>query len=488
MQAEPRYGTIRFGVFDLDLSAHELRKRGVRVKLHEQPFQVLALLLERKGEVVRREELHAKLWPADSFVDFDHGLGSVIHKLREALGDSADNPRFIETLPRLGFRFIASVEDSQSDKPPAEKAAPTVDVRVPPLEARQTRKALLWRKLALAAIVLVLLATGSLWLFRRKNGSVQAPPGAQVLAVLPFVNLSSNPQNEYFTDGLTEEIIQSVGLVERLEVTSRTSSFALKGTRIDIHEIGNKLNATVLLEGTVRRAGDQLRVTAQLIRATDGRHIWSSTYDREMQNVFAIQEEIAGSIANALRLKLGSGQRHYTDNLEAYDLYLRGRYALERYPDPERSAPRIASQYFAQAIAKDANYALAYTGAADAFVAMHDTYLLPYEEAHAKAKAAAERALELDPMLSETHAALGLIHAREYAWPEAERSFRRAIELNQNNALAHQQLGVRVLALQGRFEEGFREVRRAVALDPLSATANREFAEALLWAGRYKEA
>jgi serine/threonine-protein kinase len=262
----------------------------------------------------------------------------------------------------------------------------------------------------------------------------------------------------------------------------------VKGTRLDVHEIASKLNATVLLEGTVRRAGDQLRVTAQLIRAADGKHIWSSTYGREMRNVFAIQQEIAGSIANALRLKLGAGQRHYTDNLEAYDLYLRGRYALERNPDPERSAPRIASQYFAQAIAKDASYALAYAGAADAFVAMHDTYLLPYEEAHAKAKAAAEKALELDPMLSEAHAALGLIHAREYAWPEAERSFRRAIELNRNNALAHQELGVRVLALQGRFEEGLGEARRAVALDPLSANASREFAEALLWAGRYKEA
>jgi DNA-binding winged helix-turn-helix (wHTH) protein len=217
MQAEPAYRTIRFGVFDLDLNAHELRKRGVRVKLHDQPFQVLALLLERKGEVVTREELRAKLWPGDSFVDFDHGLGSVIHKLREALGDSADNPRFIETLPRLGFRFIVSVEDPQLDKISVEKAAPTVDGRVHPLEARETRQALAWRRPTLAAVVLVLLAIGSLWLFQRKSGSVQPPPGAPVLAVLPFVNLSSDPQNEYFSDGLTEEIIHSVALVEGLE-------------------------------------------------------------------------------------------------------------------------------------------------------------------------------------------------------------------------------------------------------------------------------
>ena len=487
MQAEPRYRTIRFGVFDLDLSAHELRKRGVRVKLHKQPFQVLALLLERKGEVVTREELHAKLWPGDSFVDFDHGLGSVIHKLREALGDSADNPRFIETLPRLGFRFIASVEDTQPEKLPLEKAVPPVDGRVQSLEAWQKREALLWRRPATVAIILILLAIGSLYLIRRKTSAVQPPAGAQVLTVLPFVNLSSDAQNEYFSDGLTEEIIQSVALVEGLEVTSGTSSFALKGTRLDIHDIANKLNATVLLEGTVRRAGDQLRVTAQLIRAADGKHIWSSTYDREMRNVFAIQEEIAGSIANALRLKLGAGQRH-TDNLEAYDLYLRGRYALERTPAPTRSTSKLALQDFEQAIAKDAEYALAYAGTADAFVAMHDNSLLPYDEAYTKARAAAEKALELDPMLSEAHTALGLIHARGYAWKEAERSFRRAIELNRNNALAHQELGVRVLALQGRFEEGLGESRRAVALDPLSANAGREFAEALLWAGRYKEA
>src|SRR5215472_11135589 len=487
MQAEPPYRTIRFGVFDLDLSAHELRKRGVRVKLHEQPFQVLALLLERKGEVVTREELHAKLWPAGSFVDFDHGLGSVIHKLREALGDSADNPRFIETLPRLGFRFIGPMEAPDAmDDLSVKKAVPLLDAPVPALEAPQTRKALPWRNAGIAAASLVLLAFGSLSLIRRKLSPVPLP-GTQVLAVLPFVNLSSDPQNEYFSDGLTEEIIQSVALVEGLEVTSRTSSFALKGTRLGVHDIASKLNATVLLEGTVRRMGEQLRVTAQLIRAADGTHIWSSGYDREMRNVFALQQEIAASIANALRLKLGAGQRHYTNNLEAYDLYLRGRYALERIPEPTSSASKIASQYFALAIAKDANYALAYAGAADAFVVLHDNYLLPYEEAHEKAKAAAQRALQLDPMLSETHAALGLIHAREYAWPEAERSFRRAIELNPNSALAHQELG-RVLALQRRFEEGFGEVRRALALDPLSANASREFGEALLWAGRYNEA
>lgn len=263
------------------------------------------------------------------------------------------------------------------------------------MEGRQTRKALLWRRAGAAAIVLVLLASGSLWLIPRKHRPVP-PPRPQVLAVLPFVNLSADSQNEYFSDGLSEEIIQSVGLVDGLEVTSRTSSFALKGTRLDIHEIANKLNATVLLEGTVRRAGDHLRVTAKLVRATDGKHIWSSTYDREIRDLFAIQEEIAGSIANALRLKLGAGRSHYTDNLEVDDLYLRGRYALERTPESTRTAPKIALQYFEQATAKDANYARAYAGAADAFVAMEDYFGLAYNEAHKKASAAAEKALELD--------------------------------------------------------------------------------------------
>jgi serine/threonine-protein kinase len=322
----------------------------------------------------------------------------------------------------------------------------------------------------------------------RRKSRPATQHSSYVVAVLPFPNLSTDPGNEYFSDGLTEEIIQSLAGVEGLEVTSRTSAFALKGARLDIREIGAKLNATLLLEGSVRRVDNELRITAQLIRADDGRRLWSNTYDRQTHEVFAIQEEIAESIANALRLRLGAVQRKYTDNLEAYDLYLRGRSALERIPEPGQAGAKNGLRYFEQAIAKDANYAPAYAGTGDALVWMDNFFLLPHKEAYAQAKTAAEKALELDPNLSEAHTALGLIRAREYAWQEAERSFRRAIELNPNNALAHLELGSEVLIVQGRFDEGLREVGRAVALDPLSPHAGYEFASSLLLAGRYQEA
>ena len=338
-----------------------------------------------------------------------------------------------------------------------------------------------WKWAAAIALPLFFVISGiAFWRWTR-------PSGKPTIAVLPFVNLSVDAQNDYFSDGLTEEIIQSLSVLEGVDVTSRTSSFALKGARLDIRDIGGKLNATVLLEGSVRSQGDQLRVTAQSIRASDGKHIWSSTYDRQLRDVFAIQEEIAGSIASALRLKFGAGQRHYTDNLEVYDLYLRGRYALSRSLEPGGFA-KTALQYFEQAIAKDANYALAYAGAADALLMMDASFLLPHDEAFARAKSAAGKALELDPMLSEAHTTLALIHAREFAWQEAERSLRRAIDLNPNNAQAHQQLGVSVLVPQGRFDEGLGEIRRAVALDPLSPATSTALAGALLGAGRYEGA
>jgi TolB-like protein/DNA-binding winged helix-turn-helix (wHTH) protein len=496
---------IRFGAYEVDFRAGELRKKGLKIKLQEQPLQILAMLAERPGDVVTRDELRQRLWPADTFVDFNHSLNTAIKRLRDALGDSAENPRFIETLASRGYRFIAPLEwDTRASRDAqAENAGPLVEpceapesveaisdeigTLLRPPAAAQGRNALPWRKVAIATVALVVLAAGSLWLIRRK--SRPAPQAASyVVAVLPFANLSTDPENEYFSDGLTEEVIQSLAAIEGLEVTSRTSSFALKGARLDIREIGAKLNATLLLEGSVRRVGNQLRITAQLIRANDGRHLWSNTYDRETHEVFAIQEEIAESIANALRLRLATGQRKYTDNLEAHDLYLRGRYALEQLPEPGQAGAKNGLRYFEQAIVKDANYAPAYAGTGDALVWMDNFFLLPHEQAYAQAKTAAGKALELDPKLSEAHTTLGLIRAREYAWQEAERSFRRAIELNPNNALAHLELGYEVLIVQERFEEGLREVGRAVALDPLSPHAGYVFASALLLAGRYKEA
>jgi serine/threonine-protein kinase len=303
----------------------------------------------------------------------------------------------------------------------------------------------------------------------------------QTVAVLPFLNLSPEPDNEYFSDGLTEEITQSLSLVSGLDVTSRTSSFALKRTGLSAPEIGAKLHATALLEGSVRKSGDRLRIIAQLISVKDGKHLWSNAYDRDLRDVFAIQEEIAASIVNALRLKLGGGQRRYTDNLEAYELYLRGRQALEA------SQPSMALNYFEKTIVKDSMYAVAHAGMSDALLRMEEDHQLSHGEALVRGTAATKKALDLDPLLSEGHTALGEIGLREYQWQEAERSFRRALELNPNNAVARLQLGAYMLVPLRRFDEGIREINRALVLDPLSWRANVLLAHSMLLAGRYKE-
>jgi TolB-like protein/DNA-binding winged helix-turn-helix (wHTH) protein/Tfp pilus assembly protein PilF len=482
-----------FGRFRLDREARILFSGGKNIALTPKAVEVLLVLVEKRGELVAKDDLMKAVWP-DTFVE-ESNLTTNISILRRQLGVHPDGGEYIQTIPKRGYRFVAAV-DLPGQKPTGPDLARAEE---PSLELTPTDvapKSLLSARArgALGAVLTVAVVIGALVGFniggvRDRFLRKTRPARIESIAVLPFVNLSSEPENEYFSDGLTEEIIQSLAVVEGLAVISRTSSFALKGARLDIRDIGGKLNATLLLEGSVRKLGDQLRITAQLIRAADGQHLWSSTYDRQMQDVFGVQEEIAGSIANALRLKLAAvGQRHYTDNLEAYDLYIRGQHALQRNPEPTRTAPKIALQYFEQAIAKDANYALAYAGVADAFVAMAQRILLPQDEANARAKAAAEKALELDPMLSEAHAALALIRVQEYAWTEAEQGFRRAIELNPNNALAHEELGISVLVVQGRFDEGLGEIRRAVALDPLSPRTSTEFATALLIAGRYKEA
>ncbi len=237
---------VRFGSFELDLRAGELRKQGVKIKLQEQPLQILAMLLEHPGQVVTREELRNKLWAADTFVDFDHGLNKSINKLREALGDSAESPRFIETLAKRGYRFLES------------SATTTVETSI---------------------------------------------------AVLPFLNLSADPENELFADGMSEEIISALAHIKDLHVVARTSSFSFKGKHVDLRTVGQQLNVRTVLEGSVRRSGDRLRITAQLVNAADGYHLWSERYDREMKDVFAIQEEIAKSIAQRLEVTLDSEQQ-----------------------------------------------------------------------------------------------------------------------------------------------------------------------------------
>ncbi len=481
----------QFGPFRIDAAERLLLREGEVIPLTPKAFDLLLTLVTHSGHMLEKEELMKQVWP-DSFVE-EANLSRIIFTLRKALGEKHDGHQYIETIPTRGYRFVVDVTElgisndelrisneearSSTEAPPPNSSFEIRHSKFPVSHSGPWYKRLTRPKQVTAIalpLCLVIAAIGT-WRWMRPSAKVS-------IAVLPFVNLSSDPENEYFSDGLTEEIIQSLSGVEGLEVTSQTSSFALKGAHLDIREIGGKLNATVLLEGSVRKVGDRLKATAQLIRAADGKHLWSNSYDRQMRDIFAIQEEIAGSIANALRLKFGAGQRRYTDNLEAYQLYLQGRYALEH-----RSVAN-ALHYFEHAIEKDTNYALAYAGAADAFLAMNRDHMLPHGEAHSQARAAADKALQLDPMLSEAHTALAMIRAREYAWQEAERIFRRAIGLNPSNALAHQELGNSVLIPLGRVDEGLAEIRRSLALDPLSWWTSQILAWALVSTGRYAEA
>ena len=510
MQTEPTYRILHFGVFDLDLSAHELRKRGNRVKLQEQPFQVLVLLLERKGEVVTREELRAKLWPGDTFVDFDHGLGSAINKLREALGESAQNPHFIETLPRRGYRFIAPVEDARADHgapvnamslaEPGEGARGPVVIELPkggdtavfgrpeaagdmtaPVRSTASRDVpsrlgtRFWLTVALAGLAVALAATGWWWLHQKSE--------PVTIAVLPLENLGHDPANDYFADGLTDEIIGNLSVIEGLAVRSRTSSFALKGTPGNVREAGKQLQADYILEGSVLRAGEKLRFTTRLVRVRDDFPLWSGRFEREVGDVFAIQDEISRGIVNNLRLKLGRGRRRYETSVEAYDLYLRAR-ALPIQLGLSGYDQSIGP--FEEAIAKDPSFAPAYAGLAAAYAARSSQF--GGEDEVVKMRAAAEKAIQLDPLLAEAHDALGRAYARDGQWEQSEKSFRHAIELDSSRSMSHAGFAMNLLLVLGRIEETLRELRAAEKADPLSPIIHWHLAVVLIVSGRCNEA
>lgn len=422
--------------------------------------------LEGRGNELKESVIAVEVF--DRRPDYDPKLDAIVRteavRLRARLqkyyaGEGRLDPIIIE-LPKGGYRPVFSRRTE------------------PPAETKPAWRHTWWTTGAL--LVLVIAAVGAAW-WRASPNTTLLP-----VAVLPLENLSHDPGTDYVADGLTDEIIRNLSLIEGLIVRSRTSSFALKGKRLSASEAGRQLAADYLVGGSVLQDGEHVRVNAVLIRVRDDFPLWSGRFDRTLTDLVAIQDEISRGIVDSLRLKLGPGRRRYEANLEAYDLYLRGRQAMEDFPAVNRPTVKIAVNYFEQAIAKDPNYALAYAGIADAFLAMDNNIAAP--EAYPRAKAAAEKAMALDPLLSESHSAMASVHARAAAWQDAEQGFRRAIELNPNNALARLGLGVSVLVMQGRFEEGLKEARHAVALDPLSPYAHTELARALLLAGRYDEA
>src|SRR5262245_6714947 len=450
---------------------------------NQRQSRFLRFLVERHLEG-KDSELKESVIAVEVFgrqADYDPKLDAIVRteavRLRARLEryyaaeGSAD--RLIIELPKGGYRPVFR------DRPATELTPAPVAAELQPEPVRQERPSRwTWWLAGALAVVTVAVAGASWW--RRPN------PVTFTVAVLPLENLNHDPASEYFADGLTDEIIRNLSIIDGLTVRSRTSSFAFKGKRVSAADAGRQLEADYLVEGSVLQAGEQLRVNAELVRVRDDSPLWSNRFDRELNDVFAIQDEISRGIVNSLRMKLAPGRQRYETNLEAYDLYLRGRQAMEGFPAQGRNIAVRAVQYFEGAIEKDANYAIAYAGMADAFRAIDQNTVNP--EAYARAKVAAEKAVTLDPMLSEAQSALASIRARDYEWEDAEHGFRRALELNPNNALAHLDLGFSVLVLKGHFDEGLDQVRRAAALDPLSPYINTEFGRALLWSGRYSEA
>ncbi len=526
---EPPFGNrkVRFAVFEVDLQTGELRKSGSKVKLQEQPFQILSLLLERPGELVMREELRKKLWPADTFVDFDVGLNASIKKLREALGDSADTPRFIETLPRRGYRFIAPAEEvlagiggreGQRSFSPAtaapggssistapEAAAPSP--RQPELEKDRTKTTLVRHPLLLggasAAILLALLfglnAGGLRERLQGKAFAGNATAGRiRSLAVLPLENLSRDADQEYFADGMTDALITDLGKIGGLRVISRTSMMHYKGTRKTLPEIARELNVDAVIEGAVLRSGNRVRITTQLLEASTDRHLWAETYERDLGDLLALQGEVAREVAGQVNIKLTQQERtrllgRQPVDPEAMEAYLKGRYELRSLQLDK------GIEHFKQALQREPNYGQAWAGLAGAYDALSypsqlaDTGELAEKQSLntqllAKSKAAALKALQLDESLSEAHVSLGqVLMDMDWSWGAAEREFQRAITLDPNNAAAHQAYGEHLMAW-GRLDEAIAELSRATDLDPFTWRTHYMLARTFSAASRYDEA
>jgi len=486
---------IRFGnELELDRSAYELRRSGRSLKLERIPMELLLLLVERRGELVTRESIIERIWGKDVFLDTDSSINAAIRKIRQALKDDPERPLFVQTITGKGYRFVAPVENYDLrplDKKKVELEKTSRSEETPqgssPSQVASRRSS--W-VLPLVGVMVLILAGGAYFLRSRARSKTAYSQERVMLAVLPFANLSNDPEQEYFTDGLTEETITDLGELnpQRLGVIARTSAMAYKNTNKTVNQIGHELGADYVLEGSVRREGGTARITAQLIRVSDQSHIWAHNYEREVGGILALQNELGRAIAQQIQVKLtplhsGEASNRNTTNPDAYDLYLKGRFYLGKRTD---DGIEKGIEYFKQSIEKDPGFALGYAGLADSYLAL--TISSP-QDFFPMARAAASRALELDEGLAEAHAALGAEKAGfEYDWAGAEQEFKRAIELNANCADAHFYYSWYLLTPLGRSEEAIAEMNRALELDPLSGIYNTVLGLSYYYARQYDQA
>jgi TolB-like protein/DNA-binding winged helix-turn-helix (wHTH) protein/Tfp pilus assembly protein PilF len=463
----------RFANFELNLRSGELRRDGTPLKLPPQPAKLLVLLVSRAGEVVTRQELVEQLWGAETFVDFEQGLNFAVRQVRAVLDDDPDSPRFLETLPKRGYRFIAAVGGTRVPAEPED--APLVNISQPDGSGRQERAPWprkFWRVLAGVCAVLLLGLAARQWIVPRP-GPRFTSGAIQSVAVLPLANLSADPGQEYFSDGLTDELITELAKIGSLRVTSRTSVIGYKGTHKPIPEIARELHVDAVIEGTVQRVGERVRIRAQLIHGATDQHLWAAGYDRDLGDVLHMEYEVARDIAQQVgdhrsesKTQRAGGRQV---SAEAHEEYLLGRY----YWNKRTEAGLLRGVgHFKEAIRRDPSYALAYAGMADSYIMLANWGLASPGEAYAKATAFAARALELDPQLVEAQTSLAytaLLYDRD--WAGAEKGFRQAIALNPNYVSAHHFYSI-CLMTSGRQAEALTEIERARELDPLSLIVN----------------
>ena len=486
---------LRFGPFQLDLQACELRKGETLLHLAPQPCKVLALLASRPQKVFTRQEIQQEIWGGETFVDFEQGLNAAIRQIRTALCDDAETPRYIETLPKRGYRFIGQMDGHPAV---AEGATTTVPAKSGALSAPTTPRPFSYRRPLTVVVGLAFVATVAVFVWRMERGPRRTPLARiQSLAVLPLENLSHDAEQEYFADGMTDALITDLAKIHALRVISRNSIMQYKGNRKPMPQIARELNVDAVVEGTVMRSGDRVRITAQLIEAPNDRHLWAEAYEGDLRNILALQGEVAKAIAAEVKITLTPQEQSRLSNARQVDTaaneaYLRGLYQLhgmtaEPTATLKSQSLQKAVGYFQQAITHDPNDALAYSGLADAYSNLSTHYRAPLEVLP-KAKAAATRATELDDTLAEAHASLGYVALIfDWDWARAEHEFRRALELNPSSPRAHAGYAEYLLFVDHRTDEGLQELQRAYALDPLLPLSHGDRAWLLFLARRYKE-
>ncbi len=430
-----------FGDYTLESGEHRLRRGPQEILLRPRVFDMLLYLLEHRGHLVTKEEVLSALWP-----DVTVGEATLTHcifELRQALHDEPSQPVYIKTIPKVGYKFIAEVTE------------------LSPTELSQ-----------------------------QPRENLEVTPSRSSIAVLPFKDMSSEKDQEYFCEGIAEEIINALTKVEGLRVVARTSAFCFKGKTEDIRDIGEKLNAQVVLEGSVRRSGDQLRISVQLLNAASGYHLWSEQYDRSVGDIFAVQGDIAVKVVDKLNIGIAGSRKaailkHHTENLEAYHLYLKGRYFWSKESGEELQK---AADYYRSAIAEDPEYALAYAGLSTCYFIMWTWDYLPPAQTLVEGKRAALKAVEIDESLGASHSALGLIRlAYDWDWQDAHRCFVRAIELSPGDVYSHTGYAVYFMAI-GEMDQAIAECNKALEIDPLSPQAYFYLGMFLLRAGLPEEA